>query len=187
MTHWQHNRRMHVLQTGAGCCAHLHSGCINLRIVAPELCLALSAQRIGMSALLYSRETWTVGKPHIYPLAIFQMNCLRRICDAYISLHDHASHVVVLNRCNIFCMESELQSKRLRWSGYICRLPNDRLLEKLYLVKSRFFVNRTALGLVSITLHYVTVNTIVLVGLKGVHKTDCSGETRLVLHVPSSS
>ncbi len=29
--------------------------------------------------------------------------------------------------------------------------------------------------------------TVVLVGLTGMHKTGCSGETRLVLHVPSSS
>jgi hypothetical protein len=36
-------------------------------------------------------------------------------------------------------------------------------------------------------LHYVTVNTVVLVGLTGMHKTGCSGKTRLVLHIPSSS
>ncbi len=44
-----------------------------------------------------------------------------------------------------------------------------------------------ALGLVSMMLHYVIVKTAVLVGLTGMHKTGCSGETRLVLHVPSSS
>jgi len=33
----------------------------------------------------------------------------------------------------------------------------------------------------------VIVKTVVLVGLTGMHKTGCSGETRLVLHVPSSS
>ncbi len=36
-------------------------------------------------------------------------------------------------------------------------------------------------------LHYVTVNTVVLVGLTGMHETDCSGETSLVMLVPSSS
>ncbi len=39
----------------------------------------------------------------------------------------------------------------------------------------------------SMMLHYVIVKTVVLVGLIGMHKTGCSGETRLVLHVPSSS
>ncbi len=40
---------------------------------------------------------------------------------------------------------------------------------------------------VSMMLHYVIVNTVVLVGLTGMHKTGCSGKTRLVLHIPSSS
>ncbi len=55
------------------------------------------------------------------------------------------------------------------------------------LVKSRGFVHLAALGLVSMILHYVTADTVVLVGLIGMHKTGCSGETRLVHHVPSSS
>ena len=44
-------------------------------------------QCIVMSVLLYSGETWAVVKQHISPLAVFQMNCLRRICG--ISLRDH--------------------------------------------------------------------------------------------------
>jgi len=36
-------------------------------------------------------------------------------------------------------------------------------------------------------LHYVIVKTVILVALSGMRKTGCSGETRLVLHVPSSS
>ncbi len=53
--------------------------------------------------------------------------------------------------------------------------------------QSRGFAHLAALGLVSMMLHYVIVKTVVLVGLIGMHKTGCSGETRLVLHVPSSS
>ncbi len=37
------------------------------------------------------------------------------------------------------------------------------------------------------TMQYVIVKTVVLAGLTGMHKTGCSGEARLVLHVPSSS
>ena len=44
-----------------------------------------------------------------------------------------------------------------------------------------------AAGLVSMMLHDVIVKTVVLVGLTGMHKTGCFGETRLLLHVPSSS
>ncbi len=60
-------------------------------------------------------------------------------------------------------------------------------LRSFCLVKSRGFTNLVALGLISIMLHYVIVKTVVLVGLTWMHKTGCSGETRLVLHVPCSS
>ena len=60
-------------------------------------------------------------------------------------------------------------------------------LRSFCLVKSRDFAHLAALGLVSMMLHYVIVKTVVLVGLMGMHKTGCSGATRLVLHVPSSS
>jgi len=48
-------------------------------------------------------------------------------------------------------------------------------------------VVESANSLINFMLHYVIVKTVVLVGLIGMHKTGCSGETRLVLHVPSSS
>ena len=48
-------------------------------------------------------------------------------------------------------------------------------------------VHLVARGLFSMMLHYATVNTVVLLGLTGMHETDCSGGTRLVLLVPSSS
>jgi len=58
-----------------------------------------------------------------------------------------------------------------------------------YLVKSRSFVHLVARGILLMMSYYVSVNTVVLGGLKltGMHKTGCSGDTRLVLHVPSSS
>ena len=84
-------------------------------------------------------------------------------------------------------VESQLQGKTLRWLGHVFRMPNDRLPEKLLLVKFRGFAHLAALGLVSMMLHYVIVKTVVQVGLIEMHKTGCSGETRLVLHVPSSS
>ena len=68
-------------------------------------------------------------KKHISPLAVFQMNCLRRICG--ISLRDHVPNVDVLNRCNTFSVESQLQSKRLRWLGHVFRMLDDRLPKKL--------------------------------------------------------
>ena len=85
-------------------------------------------QCIVMSVLLYSGETWAVVKQHISPLAVFQMNCLRRICG--ISLRDHVPNVDILNRCNTLSVESQLQGKRFR-SGHVFRMPNDRLPKKL--------------------------------------------------------
>ena len=82
-----------------------------------------------MSVLLYSVETWAVVKQHISPLAVFQMNCLRRICGIF--LRDHVPHVDILNRCNTLSVESQLQGKRLRWLGHVFRMPNDRLPKKL--------------------------------------------------------
>ncbi len=67
------------------------------------------------------------------------------------------------------------------------RISNDRLPKKLLFGKSGGFAHLAALGLVSIMLHHMIVKAVVLVGLVWMHKTGCSGETRLVLHVPSSS
>ncbi len=60
-------------------------------------------------------------------------------------------------------------------------------LRSFCLVNSRGFAHLAALGLVSMMLHCVIVKTVELVDLIGMHKTDCCDETRLVLHVPSSS
>jgi hypothetical protein len=79
-----------------------------------------------MSVLLYSGETWAVVKRHITSLAVFQMNCLRRICG--ISLRDHVPNVDRLNRCNTLSAKSQLQGKRLRWLGQVFRMPNDKKL-----------------------------------------------------------
>ena len=50
-------------------------------------------------------------------------------------------------------------------------------------MKLRGVTYLAALGLASMMLHYMIVETVVLVG----HKIGCSGGTRLVLHIPSSS
>ena len=64
-------------------------------------------QCIVVSVLLCFGETQAVVKQHISPLAVFQMNCLRRICG--ISLRDHVLDLDMLNRCNTLSVESQLQ------------------------------------------------------------------------------
>jgi len=66
------------------------------------------------------------------------------------------------------------------------RMPMIDCLRSFCLVKSRGFAHPVALGLVSMMLHYVMVETVILVGRTGMHRTGCSGETRLAWHVPSS-
>ena len=77
-------------------------------------------------------------------------------------------------------VESQLQGERLRWLGHVFRMPNDRLPQKLLFGEVKGLRPRSSFN-------DVIVKTVVLVGLIGMHKTGYSEETRLVLHVPSSS
>jgi len=56
-------------------------------------------------------------------------------------------------------------------------MPGDDTADSLNLLQTMFFsASNTAI-----------VKSVVLVGLTEMHKTGCSGDTRLVQHVPSSS
>jgi len=81
-------------------------------------------------------------------------------------------------------VESQLHGKRLRWLGHVFRMPDDRLPEKLLFGEVK---GLRPPGRPRSSFNYVIVKTVVLVGLIGMHKTGCSGETRLVLQIPSSS
>ena len=114
-------------------------------------------QGIVMPVLLCSGETWAVEKQHIGPWVVFQMNCLRRICGIF--LGNHVPSVVILNKCNTPCVESQLQSTRLRWLGHVFRMPNDRFSKKL-LFSERGFMHLTALGLVALhNCHHCRIST----------------------------
>ena len=58
-------------------------------------------------------------------------------------------------------------------------------LRSFSLVKSKGFVHLDALGLVLMMLCYVTVKTVLSIDRIRMLKTDCSGETRFALHIPS--
>ena len=59
-------------------------------------------------------------------------------------------------------------------------------LRSFCLVESRGLAQLAALGLVSMMLRRMTVKTVKLVDPIEMHKTDSFGETRLVVHIPSS-
>ncbi len=98
-----------------------------------------------MSVLLYSGERLAVVKQHMSPLAVFKMNCLRRIYG--ISLRDHVPNVVILDSCNTLSVESQLQDKRLRWQVMFSGCLAIDCLRSFCLVKSRGFAHLAALGL----------------------------------------
>ncbi len=99
---------------------------------------------------------------------------------------DHVPNVVILNRCNILSVESQLQGKRLRRLVHVFRMANDRLPKKLLFgeVKGLRPPGRPRSSFNGVAL--CDCQTVVSIGLTGMHRTGCSGETRLVLHVPSS-
>ena len=63
------------------------------------------------------------------PLSTFQINCLRRFCG--ISRIAHVPNVEILARCHTISVESQLKTKRLRWFGHVCRMPDTRLPKKV--------------------------------------------------------
>ena len=68
-----------------------------------------------MSVLWYGAETWTVMDKDCASLLVFLMNCLRRICG--LSIMDCMPNVDILSMRDMFSMNSQLRSKRLRWFG----------------------------------------------------------------------
>jgi hypothetical protein len=133
-----------------------------------------------MSDLLlqYSWEIWAVVSQHNSTMALFQMNCLRRVCG--ISLRNYVLSVVVLNRCSTLPVESLLQGTSLRWLGHDFRRPNNRLPKKLLFGEVKGLCPHGLPSYTSLILHYM-IEIVKLVAPIGMHKTDCSGETRLVL------
>ena len=81
--------------------------------------------------LLYGSETWTVLKPDLNKLEVFQMRCLRQILG--ISLRDHETNVDIRMRSQYQpSIQEQIEQRRLRWFGYICRVDASRLTRKLF-------------------------------------------------------
>ncbi len=66
-------------------------------------------------------------------------------------------------------------------------MPNDRLPKKRLFDEVKGLRAPDRLGLVSMMVLYMTVKNIVSIDMMRTLRTDCSGETRLALQVPSSS
>ena len=82
---------------------------------------------------------------------------------------------------------AELGANLMDRSCQGCRFCCHHSLGRFFGLATLGFAHLAALGLVSMMLHDVIVKTVELVGFLGMPKTSCSGETRRVLHEPSSS
>ena len=82
-----------------------------------------------ITSLLYGCETWTLNKKQIMRLEKFHQTTLRKI--ARIKWFHKVTNYEVLSRCNIPSLQSMVESARLRWTGHVVRMKDDRIPKAL--------------------------------------------------------
>ena len=82
-----------------------------------------------LTSLLYGCETWTLNKKQINCLEKFHQTTLRKI--ARIRWFHKVTNYEVLSRCNIDSLQSMIDTARLRWTGHVVRMNNDRIPKAL--------------------------------------------------------
>ena len=78
-----------------------------------------------LSTLLYGSEAWSIYAEQITRLNTFHLRNSRRTLE--VSWRDTVSNEEVLRRCGCDSMHTILTTRRLRWFGHVCRLPDNRL------------------------------------------------------------
>ncbi len=111
------------------------------------------------------------GTVHVHQKALILHVACGRVYRAS-SVLNNTDHVA--ETCNPATLNFQHSSPAIVTHEYVSN-PHQLHLKQVH-----------AEGLVAKILLYMIVKTIALVGLAGMHKTGCSGEARLVLHVPSS-
>ena len=82
-----------------------------------------------LTSLLYGCETWTLTTKQTRRLEKFHQTTLRRI--ARIKWFHKVTNYEVLSRCNINSLQSMIDKARLRWTGHVVRMSNDRIPKAL--------------------------------------------------------
>ena len=82
-----------------------------------------------LTSLLFGCEAWTLTKKQIMRLEKFHLTCLRKI--AKIRWYHKVTNYDVLTRCKVTSVQSMIDSARLRWTGHVVRMNNDRIPKKL--------------------------------------------------------
>ena len=82
-----------------------------------------------LTSLLYGCETWTLNKKQIIRLERFHQTTLRKI--ARIQWFHKVTNYEVLSRCNIKSLQGMIDTARLRWTGHVVRMNDDRIPKAL--------------------------------------------------------
>ena len=82
-----------------------------------------------LTSLLYSCETWTLTRKQIRRLEKFHLSTLRKI--ARIRWYHKVTNCEVLSRCKINSLEYMLDKAKLRWTGHVIRMGNERTPKSL--------------------------------------------------------
>ena len=82
-----------------------------------------------LTSLLYGCETWTLTKKQSRRLEKFHQTTLRKI--ARIKWFHKVTNYQVLSRCNICSLQSMIDKAKLRWTGHVIRMKDDRIPKAL--------------------------------------------------------
>ena len=82
-----------------------------------------------LTSLLYTSETWTTYARHIKMLERFHQKCLRHILR--INWQSLTPDTEVLAQAGLSSIESMIHLYRLRWTGHLVRLEDDRIPKQL--------------------------------------------------------
>jgi len=77
-----------------------------------------------LSILLYASESWVTYRKQEHRLNAFHFRCLRSILGVCWS--DRVPNSVVLERTGSVDLYTLLRSRRLRWTGHVCRMDDAR-------------------------------------------------------------
>nr|VZI23439.1 unnamed protein product [Spirometra erinaceieuropaei] len=83
-----------------------------------------------LPTLLYGAQTWTVYAKQTRRLNHFHLSCLRRILR--LNWQDRIPDTDVLERTGILSIYAILRQMKLRWSGHLVRMDDERLPKRLY-------------------------------------------------------
>jgi len=83
-----------------------------------------------ISTLVCGCEYWTTYRSHIRNLESFHIRCLRRILG--LTWADRVAHTTILESTGCLSIECLIISQQLRWIGHVIRMPENRLLRKLF-------------------------------------------------------